>query len=94
MSEIYYISSLVARVEPDNLANIRSLIEQISFAEVPSYSDNGKMVVLIDAPSMKELLAATDQIRDLKGVYSLLPVYQHEETNQHQKITDKLEIAQ
>ncbi len=82
MSDNYYISSLVAKTAPCNLNRIRSVIEQFPFTEVPSASDNGNMVILIDAPSMKDLLTTTDQIREVEGIHSLLPVYQHEETNQ------------
>ncbi len=93
MDDNYYISSLVAQVDPNSLDQVRSSIEKIQFTEVPASSNNGKLVILIDAPSMQDLLTTTDQIREVEGVYSLLPVYQHEEINLQKNIQNmKIEL--
>jgi len=93
MDDNYYISSLVAQVDPNSLDQVRSSIEKIQFTEVPASSNNGKLVILIDAPSMQDLLTTTDQIREVEGVYSLLTVYQHEEINLQKNIQNmKIEL--
>jgi len=82
MSETYYVSSLVAQIAPEAIESVCKAIKEIEFADVPLSDPCGKAVVLIDAPGMKQLLTVTEEIQAIEGVYSLLPVYQHEELNE------------
>ena len=79
MEERLFIASFVAHIRPEHLPAAREAFISTPFVEVPAADENGKLVVVIDAPSEPELLDAADKMRDMKGVLSLLPVYQHAE---------------
>ncbi|MEP3248414.1 MAG: chaperone NapD [Sneathiella sp.] len=82
MEEAIYISSLVAQVDAGKAEQLKKTIEAIPYAEVPLLEPSGKLVVLLDAPGTQELASTTEQIRELPGIFSLLPVYQHDERGQ------------
>lgn len=79
MEERLFIASFVAQIRPEHLLSARDAFISTPFVEVPATDENGKLVVVIDAPSEPELLDAADKMRGMKGVLSLLPVYQHAE---------------
>lgn len=81
MTDNIHIASLVADVMTHRIDEISSAIEAFPYAEVAVRGKGGKLVILIDAPSMRHLVETTEDIRDIEGIYSLLPVYQHEETD-------------
>ena len=89
MTEPIFISSLVAHVSSENLTDIMTAIEAMPCAEIPLHDDTGKLVVLLDAADMKELVATTDKIRGLPGIYSVQPVYQHDESGAKAPFTNK-----
>jgi len=81
MTEGIHIASLVADISITKVEEASMAIEALSFVEIPVRGKGGKLVILIDAPSMKDLVRITDDIRDMEGVLSLLPVYQHDEAD-------------
>lgn len=89
MSEAYYVSSLVAQMAPEAVETVCNAIKEIEFADVPLSDPRGKAVVLIDAPGMSELMKITEQIQEIEGVFSLLPVYQHQELDDQQELNQQ-----
>ena len=81
MTEDIHIASLVAEISMNRVQEISTAINALPFAEVAVTGDSGKLVILLDAPSMRDLVNTTDDIRDFEGILSLLPVYQHDETD-------------
>ncbi|MEH6404112.1 MAG: chaperone NapD [Sneathiella sp.] len=81
MTEDIHIASLVAEVSVNKVQEISAVIGALPYVEVPVSDKGGKLVILIDAPSMRVLVEITEDIRDLEGVISLLPVYQHDEAD-------------
>ncbi|GLQ05021.1 chaperone NapD [Sneathiella chinensis] len=79
MSKYLSISSLVAQVAPEKREQVRAAMEAVPYVEVPIVGENGKLVVLIDAPHTRIIVETLDILKNLPGVISLLPVYQHEE---------------
>lgn len=79
MDEEIYISSLIAHVAPSDLKTVKDRIEKVLYAEVPLEDEQGKLIVVIDAPSTKAQMKTLDAIRDISGIQSLIPVYQHDE---------------
>lgn len=86
LSENYHISSLVAHVSLENSARIQAGITALPYTEIPLSGTGEKLVILIDAPSLKELVRTTDTIREMDGILSLLPVYQHDEKTTKNRI--------
>ena len=79
MDEEIFISSLIAHVAPSDVTAVKDRIEQLLYAEVPLADAQGKLIILIDAPSTKAQIKTLDALRDLPGIQSLIPVNQHDE---------------
>ncbi len=79
MAEAFFIASYVARLAPEKIENLKDRISEVQFAEFVASDPSGKAVIVFDAPSHKNILDSADEIRDLPGVMSFLPVYQHAE---------------
>jgi nitrate reductase NapAB chaperone NapD len=79
MAEEFFIASYVARIDPEKTESLKDQISEVKFAEFVASDLCGKAVIVFDAPSHKKILDSADEIRDLPGVMSFLPVYQHAE---------------
>lgn len=74
------ISSLVIQTQPAMLANVRESIEAVPGAEVFAESEEGKLVVVLDASDDHK---AADKITDIQsqaGVLSATLVYQYDDS--------------
>ena len=79
MSDTFFIASYVAQARPEAITAIEQYVTDDIYAELHAVSDIGKMVIVFDAPSHQQILDSADNIRNIKGVISFLPVYQHAE---------------
>lgn len=85
MDEDIYIASFVVSVPPDKVDAIQEQIEALPYAEAPMSDPSGKIVVVADAPSAKDLLECTNTLQNLAGALSVAPVYQHQENEAESK---------
>ncbi len=79
MTEALHISSFVAQVTPGMQESLKQQMQTFPNTEVPLEDAAGKFVVVIDGDSIRGILDIAGQIRDLSGVLSFTPVYQHSE---------------
>jgi len=78
MTEEIHISSVVARVRPEAVANARQQIAVLPEAEI-AHEHEGRLVIIIECPSTGRTLDVLDAIRALPGVLSAELAYQHAE---------------
>jgi nitrate reductase NapD len=74
-----HIAGVLVHSRPLTLMQVHRAIDTLPAAEVFRSSAEGKLVVVIEAPSAKEVLDAIDAIRALPGVLNVSLVYQHAE---------------
>ena len=75
-----HIASCVAFTRPDALEGVVAAIRRSGIAEVPRHEPSGRLVVLIERASAREVLDVMDAIRALDGVLAIQLAYQHAET--------------
>ena len=79
MSELH-IASCVAYARPEAVDAVASAILATGLAEVPRRdAAHGRLVVLIERPTSREVLDVIDAIRALDGVLAVHLAYQHAE---------------
>lgn len=76
-----HISSLVVHCRADAVHSVKSRIEEIPEAEVPEYSDQGKLVVLLETASENIIMQRISAIENLSGVISAALVYHQIDTD-------------
>lgn len=74
-SQEVHISSLVVHCRPDSIDRVKTEIENIPEAEVPEYSDEGKLVVLLETSNEGRIMQRISTIENLAGVISAALVY-------------------
>ena len=74
-----HIAGALVHGRPLNLMQIIRAVDLLEGAQVFQSSAEGKIVVVIEAPSGKQVLDVLDAIRALKGVLNVSLVYQHAE---------------
>lgn len=79
MFQEIHIAGVVIHAHPDETLAIRSRIALIPNAEVHAASDDGRLVITLEADSTKRTLDYMDAIRALPGVMNVSLVYQHAE---------------
>ena len=78
-AEEIHIAGVLVQCRPLDLMRVSRAVDELSTAEVFQSSVEGKLVVVIEAPGTREVLAAIDAIRALPGVLNVALVYQHAE---------------
>ena len=81
-----HISSIVVHGQPANVATISRTIDALPGAEVHGSSDQGKLVVTLEANTERELLETIEAINELQGVLSVALVFHHVEGDQAQEL--------
>jgi nitrate reductase NapD len=61
------------------VALVRAAVEAMTGVEIHAASDNGKMVVTVEAPTSRAIAAQLTCLHQLEGVLSATLVYQHNE---------------
>lgn len=75
-----HISSLIVQSFPEHFDSVCSHIASIDETEIAvSDASKGKIVMLIEAPSMQATTTIIDQIKFIPGVIGLSMVYHHAE---------------
>lgn len=74
-----HIAGVLVHARPLNLMQVCRAIDTLDGAEVFQSSAEGKIVVVIEAPSGKQVMDIVDAIRPLAGVLNVSLVYQHAE---------------
>ena len=81
MAEIN-IAGCVAFARPEAMQAVIHRILDGGLAEVPRSEASGRMVVLIERASSREVIDAIDAIRAIDGVLALHLAYQHAEMDE------------
>ena len=81
MAEIN-VAACVAFARPEAMQSVIHSILDGGFAEVPRSDASGRMVVLIERGSSREVIDAIDAIRAIEGVLALHLAYQHAEMDE------------
>jgi nitrate reductase NapD len=74
-----HIAGVLVHARPLSLMQVCRAIDALAGAEVFQSSAEGKIVVVIEAPTGKQVLDVVDAIRPLAGVLNVSLVYQHAE---------------
>lgn len=75
-----HVAGCVAFARPEAVEGVVRAIRSTGLAEVPRHDPNGRIVVLIEAPTSARVLDAMDAIRALDGVLAIHLAYQHAES--------------
>lgn len=79
MSDELHITSLVVHVLPGRSADIHTAIGNLTDAQIHG-SDNGKLVVTLEAPTAGAILDQVSLLQQTPGVIGVAMVYQHVES--------------
>ena len=79
MSDVH-IASCVAYARPDAVEAVVRAIRAANLAEVPRHDAQGRLVILIEAPTSTRVLDVMDAVRALDGVLAVHLAYQHTES--------------
>ena len=74
-----HIAGVLIHARPLNLLQVVRAIGSLGCAEVYQSSSEGKIVVVVEAATGRQVLEALDAIRALPGVLNVSLVYQHAE---------------
>ena len=80
MSAELHIAGVVVHAYPQSMQRVAAAIEGVSSAEVCATSNDGKLVVTLEASTAHEITTRIDQIQQFEGVLSASLVYQHSES--------------
>ena len=75
-----HIASCVGFSRPEAMPGIVRAIVGTALAEVPRTDPSGRMVILIERRSSREVIDTIDAIRALEGVLAVHLAYQHSES--------------
>ena len=78
-AEELHIAGVLVQCRPLDLMRVVRAVDALAAAEVFQSSADGKLVVVIEAPASRAVLAVIDEIRALQGVVNVALVYQHAE---------------
>ena len=70
-----HITSLVLQAEPASVRQVAPVLRDIPGAEVHRAEDSGKIVVLLETPSLHEVTDRVDAMRRVPGVINVTLVY-------------------
>ena len=75
MKQEFHVSSLVVLTQPSLRHRLADQIAALEGAEIHAVSDEGKLVVTLEGPSQRPIMAAIDTIQGLPGVLSAALIY-------------------
>ncbi len=73
--EEFHVSSLVVLTQPPLRHRLAEQISALDGAEIHAVSDEGKLVVTLEGPSQRPIMAAIDAINAMPGVLSAALIY-------------------
>ncbi|WP_254204508.1 chaperone NapD [Aeromonas sp. FDAARGOS 1405] len=71
----FHVSSLVVLTQPPLRHQLAGQIGALEGAEIHAVSDEGKLVVTLEGPSQRPIMAAIDAIQAMPGVLSAALIY-------------------
>ncbi|WP_028862902.1 chaperone NapD [Psychromonas aquimarina] len=74
-NEELHVSSLIVHVNPEKAATITTSINSLQGAELITISQEGKAVVVLEAPNQRVIMEVIDEINALDGVINTGLVY-------------------
>ena len=80
------ISSVVVHVDPPGVGRVRALIDAMPGLQTHAATDDGKLVVTIEAASEDTSIALMETVRTLPGVLAVALVFHKFETDPDQEI--------
>ena len=72
-----HISSLVVHCRPDVIERVLADINALEGTEVPEFAPEGKLVVLMESPTEREIMQRISTIEAIPGVVGAALVYHH-----------------
>lgn len=74
-----HVAGVLVHVRPDALPGLVHAARTIEGAEVYQASPDGRVVLVLEAPSSRAMVATMDHLRTLPGVINVSLAYQHAE---------------
>lgn len=74
-----HIAGIVVHVRPEMVDTIRKQLPMIPNAQLHAATEDGRMIVTLEAESSRRTVDQMDAIRALPGVINVALVYQHAE---------------
>lgn len=81
-----HIASVVVQVRPDAMTQIKNWVEIFPGAEIHLEDVRGRLVVILEAESERQILDLLDGLNAQEGVFNAALVY-HEILNGHEVLT-------
>lgn len=81
-----HVSSLIVHINIAKSTTIKAGINKLSGAEVITISDQGKAIVVLEAPNQRQIMEVIDTINELDGVINTGLVYHEFEKVAAEKI--------
>lgn len=78
--EEIHIAGVLVQCRPLDLIRVCRAVDALAAAEVFQSTADGRLVVVIEAPTARAVLEVIDGIRGLQGVVNVALVYQHAES--------------
>ncbi|MDQ7001857.1 MAG: chaperone NapD [Ghiorsea sp.] len=82
------IVGAVIQVKPDKASLVRERLKLDKHIEIHAEDEQSRWVITLEAETSKKVLKLSEDIQNMQGVLSLMPVYQHCEENQNIKQND------
>jgi len=83
LTQEYHITSLVIHADPGHIGQVSADISRLSGTEIHASTQEGKLVVTIEADNQQAVLEQVETINRLPGVLSSSLVYHQVETFSH-----------
>lgn len=74
-----HVASCVGLCHPESLDDVVHAIAGAGLAEIARTDPSGRLVLLVERASAREVLAAIEAIREVPGLVALQLAYQHSE---------------
>ena len=75
MSE-YNLCSLLVHTRSDEMDQVRQVLQQQQGVEVHANTEDGRLIVTVEAENRKQVAQQIMDIQQIKGVYSAAMIYQ------------------
>ncbi|HEY9200264.1 MAG TPA: chaperone NapD [Gammaproteobacteria bacterium] len=89
------ISGVLIHARPENCEKVKQQLEQVAGVEVYASTDEGKLVVTVEASGDRSAADTVYQLQDMPGVISASMVYHHfeDDAELQQEASDETEQA-
>ena len=74
-TEELHVSSLIVHIKPENSSNLITGINALEGTELVTITEQGKAIVIVEAPNQRAIMQCIDHINALDGVLHTGLVY-------------------